>query len=68
MNTVAGTCVTLNSTGQIIVGGYSDQGSLIARYNTDGSLDTTFGSTAGVNEFPEYYCENMMFMGSPLQI
>lgn len=47
-----GTCVILNSSGQIIVGGYTDQGSLIARYNTDGSLDTTFGSTAGVTNFP----------------
>ena len=47
-----GTCVTLNSSGQIIVGGYTDQGSLVARYNTDGSLDTTFGTTSGVTNFP----------------
>ena len=49
---VAATCVTLNGTGQIIVGGYSDEGGLIARYNTDGSLDTTFGTTNGITNFP----------------
>lgn len=46
------TCVTLNSSGQIIVAGYSDQGALIVRYNTDGSLDTTFGTTNGYTNFP----------------
>jgi uncharacterized delta-60 repeat protein len=47
-----GTCVTLNGSGQIIVGGYSDQGALLVRYNTDGSLDTTFGTTGGLTNFP----------------
>jgi uncharacterized delta-60 repeat protein len=47
-----GTCVTLNSSGQILVGGYSDQGALLVRFNTDGSLDTTFGTTSGITNFP----------------
>src|ERR1700733_72061 len=46
-----GTCVTLNSSGQIVVGGYSDQGGLVARYNSNGTLDTTFG-TNGYTSFP----------------
>lgn len=46
-----GTCVTLNSSSQIIVGGYSDQGAFVARYNTNGTLDTTFG-TNGFTSFP----------------
>ena len=47
-----GTCVALNSSSQIIVGGYSDQGGLLVRYNTNGSLDTTFGTTNGLTNFP----------------
>ena len=47
----AATCVALNGSGQIIIGGYSDQGALVARFNTDGSLDTTFG-TSGFTTFP----------------
>jgi uncharacterized delta-60 repeat protein len=46
-----GTCVIVNSSGQIIVGGYSDQGALVARYTSSGTLDTTFG-TNGYTSFP----------------
>ena len=39
--------VAIQSDGKIVVAGYSDNGSngdfALVRYNTDGSLDTTFG-------------------------
>ncbi len=44
--------VTLNSDGKIVVGGHSYDGSstdfALARYNADGSLDTTFGTNGTV--------------------
>ncbi len=50
LGTAANT-VVLNSSGQIIIGGYASTNALLARYNTDGSLDTTFG-TNGFTAFP----------------
>jgi uncharacterized delta-60 repeat protein len=53
--TVAGVSFTVDSTavqanGQVIVGGTTSAGALVlARFNTDGSLDTTFG-TSGVTQ------------------
>lgn len=45
------TCIAIQSDGKIVVGGYYDNGSntdwAMARYNTNGSLDNTFG-TAGI--------------------
>ena len=46
-----GTGVVLNSSGQIIVVGFTDQGGLVIRYNTTGLVDTTFG-TNGFTNFP----------------
>jgi uncharacterized delta-60 repeat protein len=41
------TCVTVQSNGKIVVAGYKIGGTvLIARYNTDGSLDTSFTGIA----------------------
>jgi uncharacterized delta-60 repeat protein len=46
------TCIALQSDGKIVVGGYYDNGSntdwAMARYNVNGTLDTTFG-TSGLN-------------------
>ena len=44
-------CVVLNTSGQIIIGGYVSTNALLARYNTNGTLDTTFG-TDGFTAFP----------------
>jgi uncharacterized delta-60 repeat protein len=49
------TCVAIDSSGRIVVAGYTNTGGssgidfAIARYNTNGSLDTTFG-TAGTGK------------------
>ena len=43
--------IALQTNGEVVVGGYSDTGSnlnfLVVRYNTGGSLDTTFGGGLG---------------------
>jgi uncharacterized delta-60 repeat protein/uncharacterized repeat protein (TIGR02059 family) len=39
------TCMVIQPDGKILVGGYSDTDFAMARYNYDGSLDTTFGAT-----------------------
>lgn len=44
-------CVVLNSSGQIIIGGYAGSNALLAQYNTDGTLNTSFG-TNGFTTFP----------------
>lgn len=44
--------VTLQSNGQIVVAGTSDNSAITARYNTNGLLDTTFGPNNGYNSFP----------------
>lgn len=46
--------VSLQSNGQIIVSGSSNNGTVVLRYNTNGSLDTTFGVN-GVINFPNDY-------------
>lgn len=38
--------VTLQIDGKIVVGGYGDQVLTLARYSSDGTLDTTFGESA----------------------
>lgn len=43
-----GTTVTLHADGKILVGGYIDGDFGILRYNTDGSLDTSFGDDGRV--------------------
>lgn len=47
--------IGLQSTGKIVVSGYSNGQCMIARLNTDGTLDTTFG-TSGIttNTFSSY--------------
>ncbi|BAY76081.1 FG-GAP repeat-containing protein [Nostoc linckia NIES-25] len=51
-NDEAGNSITVQSDGKILVAGYSNNGTnndfAIARYNSDGSLDTTFNSTGKV--------------------
>jgi len=44
-------CMAIQTDGKIVVGGYavvSSEGFALARYNTDGSLDTTFNGTGKV--------------------
>lgn len=49
----------LQSTGKIVVAGYSEGQCLIARLNTDGSLDTSFGSSGiTLNKFG---AQNILF-------
>lgn len=52
--TVLASAVALQDNGQIVVAGTSDTGVVIVRYNSDGSLDTTFG-TNGIVNFPNSY-------------
>ncbi|MDZ8027125.1 MAG: DUF4347 domain-containing protein [Nostoc sp. DedQUE11] len=51
-NDEAGNSITVQSDGKILVGGYSNNGTnddfAIARYNSDGTLDTTFNTTGKV--------------------
>ena len=42
------TCVAVQSDGKIVVGGYSEKDFAIVRYNSDGSLDTSFGGGDGI--------------------
>jgi uncharacterized delta-60 repeat protein len=44
--------IALQNNGQIIVAGNSDTGVIIVRYNTDGSIDTSFGAN-GIINFPD---------------
>ena len=56
--------VAIQSDGKIVVAGYSDNGSnddfALVRYNTDGSLDTTFDSdgkvTTAIGSGDEHAC------------
>ena len=49
--------IAIQSDGKIVAGGYSDDGSYnsyafaIARYDTDGTLDTTFGTSGSVRNY-----------------
>jgi uncharacterized delta-60 repeat protein len=40
--------VAIDSLGNVVVAGYSDNTFTLARYNSDGSLDSTFGAGAGI--------------------
>jgi uncharacterized delta-60 repeat protein len=44
--------VAIQPDGKIVVGGHSNQTFAIARYNTDGSLDTTFNGGKVTTDFP----------------
>ena len=47
--------VSLQSSGKIVVGGYSEGQCLVIRLNTDGTLDTTFGDSGfALNKFGIY--------------
>lgn len=64
-----GNAMALDSSGKIVVAGYSDRGTsnydmVVWRYNTDGTLDTTFngtgyavhaGAAGGTNDYDEGY-------------
>ena len=50
--TALASSVALQDNGQIVVAGTSDTGVVIVRYNTDGSIDTAFGTNGMVN-FPD---------------
>lgn len=53
-NSASANSVTVQNNGQIIVAGNSDTGVVIVRYNSNGSIDTSFGINGIVN-FPSTY-------------
>ncbi|MDZ8184907.1 MAG: DUF4347 domain-containing protein [Nostoc sp. ChiSLP02] len=50
-NDDGGNSITIQSDGKILVAGVSQNGFGIARYNSDGTLDTTFNTTGTVTNF-----------------
>ena len=53
-STAIGSSVVIQRNGQIVVAGSSNNGTIVLRYNANGSLDNTFGNNGLIN-FPNNY-------------